>query len=392
MARKQRDALRAGVYMLLSLILILVVILSISHISTLLQPSQIRSARFELTVDLGGLSTGDNIRLGGFTVGSVRSIDLIADQGPPYILVRFNLPAKYVLHQGAYVAVGGTLTGISWLNFTSLGTGAVLPDDYVLEGHPSAFSDLFGSISQFTPRIGSILAQVQQQTLPLVNNDLSKAGPMITSFHTAADNISGLSQNVNDQVPDIMSKYDKAMDSAHYALDQAGDTIGSAHTGAVSNINDMTASLKKQLPGLISLVQNDLQEMHNTLANTTHISGQARQIVDANADNITDMLQALDGAADNLKIFSVEIRHSPWRLLYKPSDQEMDNLNIYDSVREFADAATKLQQAADALKATVQAQNGTVNQQQVSALLKQLNDTFAKFQQAQNTFWKQTKD
>ncbi|HMD54808.1 MAG TPA: MlaD family protein [Phycisphaerae bacterium] len=392
MARKQRDALRAGVYMMLSVILIFMVIAGIKGVSGLFEPMQLHAARFQLTDDLGGLATGDNIRLGGFTVGSVRSIDLVTNDGNPYIMVRFSMPAKYVLHQGAFVSVGGTLTGISWLNFTDLGTGPNLPDNYVLAGHASSFAGLFGTISELAPRVESIITQVQEKTVPLVNSDLAKAGPMIDSFHTAANNVSGLSQNVNDQVPDLMSKYNHVTDSAKYALDQIGDTVHTAHTGAVGDINEITATLKQKLPGLINLVQGDLQQVNSTFTNTTHITAQGRQIVDQNVDRISDIMESLDGAASNLNIFSVEIRHSPWRLLYKPSDQEMANLNIYDSVREFDDAARQLQQAADALKATVQSQGNAVDQQQVEALMKQLNDSFTKFQQVQNKFLEQTKD
>jgi ABC-type transporter Mla subunit MlaD len=392
MPRKHRDAFRAGIFMLLSVILIFVLLAAIKGISGLFEPTQIYSVRFSLTDDLGGLATGDNIRLGGFSVGSVRSISLVTNDGNPYILVRFSMPAKYVLRQGAYVSVGGTLTGISWLNFTGLGTGDPLPVDYVMIGHPSSFSQITETVSRLAPRIESIITLAQEQTLPLVNSDLSKVGTTVDTFHNAADNISGLAQNVNDQIPDLMTKYNRAMDSARYALDQTGDTMSSGRTGAVGNINDITATLKQRLPGLINLVQSDLQQVNNTFTNTTHISGQAKLLVDMNADQISDIIDSLDGAASNLNIFSVEIRHSPWRLLYKPSDQEMDNLNIYDSVREFADAAQKLQQAADALKATVQAQGGTANQAQVAALLKQLNESFTKFQQVQNQFWQQTKD
>ena len=46
----------------------------------------------------------------------------------------------------------------------------------------------------------------------------------------------------------------------------------------------------------------------------------------------------------------VEIRRSPWRLLYKPSNNEMSNLNLYDSARQFAEGANSMSDAAEALR------------------------------------------
>ena len=62
-------------------------------------------------------------------------------------------------------------------------------------------------------------------------------------------------------------------------------------------------------------------------------------VVIGNRGKLEGIISSLKATGDNLKAASEEIRRSPWRLLYKPSDTEMANLNVYDSARAFSDGA-----------------------------------------------------
>ena len=88
---------------------------------------------------------------------------------------------------------------------------------------------------------------------------------------------------------------------------------------------------------------------------------------------------------------AAEIRHSPWRLLYKPSKKDINNVEIYDAVREFDQAARHPQRAADVLKASVVNPQTPAQQAQLHQLLRKLNTTFSQFQQVETKFWKAVK-
>ena len=52
------------------------VTVAIRGLAGLTTPTDLRSVRFELSDDVGGLRVGDDVRVGGFKVGEVHSITL----------------------------------------------------------------------------------------------------------------------------------------------------------------------------------------------------------------------------------------------------------------------------------------------------------------------------
>ena len=391
MAKKKRDAFRAGVFMLLSIMLILVMIVAIKGFARVFQPVQVRAARFSLRDDLGGLQVGDNLRVAGFTVGEIQSIRLITNVKNPFVRVTFTMPKKYTLRTGAQVVIGGTITGTSWLNFESLGSGTPLKPDYVLIGHPSGISHALATVASLAPQIKAMVTQVRTTTVPLINADLTKLGTTADSIDTAATSATGVLNSVHDEIPPVVAKYNLAADKTAYAMDQAGKLLHSGRKGAIVNINAATAEIKKAIPALITKAQSDLNALHATLTNSTALTAKARTLLAANQDRINGMIRALHGASVNLKTFAVEIRHSPWRLLYKPSKKDINNVEIYDAVREFDQAAGRLQHAADVLKATAVNPASPAEQTRLHHLMDQLNATFSQFQQVENKFWKAVK-
>ncbi len=391
MAKKQRDAFRAGVFMLLSIMLILVLIVAIKGFARVFEPVQVRAARFSLRDDLGGLQVGDNLRVAGFTVGEIQSIRLITNVKKPFVRVTFTMPKKYTLRTGAQVVIGGTITGTSWLNFESLGSGKPLPPDYVLTGRPSGISHALATVASLAPQIKAMVTQVRTTTVPLINADLTKLGATADSIRTAATSASGVLQSVHGEIKPVVAKYDAAADKTAYAMDQAGKLLHSGRKGAVVNINAVTADIKKAIPALLAKAQSDLNQVHATFTNSTALTQQAKSLLTQNQDRINSIIRALHGASVNLKVFAVEIRHSPWRLLYKPSKKDINNVEIYDAVREFDQAARHLQHAADVLKASAVNPQTPAQQAQLHQLMRKLNTTFSQFQQVETKFWKAVK-
>src|SRR5687767_3570193 len=73
---KDRNALRAGIFIVVSIGLIVGVILSIKGLRQFVEPTQTRLVSFKLSDDIGGLRIGDEVRIGGYKVGAIEKIDL----------------------------------------------------------------------------------------------------------------------------------------------------------------------------------------------------------------------------------------------------------------------------------------------------------------------------
>lgn len=399
MAQSKHNSLKAGLFIILSFVLIFAVIVFIKGVRAIFVPMQTRQARFALRDDLGGLRPGDNLRVGGYTVGSVKSIAIIrpavaAQQ--PYILVRFSLPASYTLRKGAYLAVGGTLTGTSWLNFSDLGAGPALPKALILRGHANPTSSVVAAVTALVPQMKEVLAKVTTTTIPRMDTDLTKFGQAADAVHVAADSGSRLLVTVQQRIKPVVATYNTIAAHADAMLVQVRKLAQAGRVGAVGNLTAATATLKQKLPvlldhvdKLISDAQAALARVNKTFANTTAITATAKSVVDRNADRVNTLIRSLKSAAENLKQASVEIRHSPWRLIYKPSQEEMSNLNLYDAVRSFGSAARHLRHAAAALAAA--AKNPSIPPAQVRQLMQQLQTTARHFHAVERKLWSAVK-
>src|SRR5581483_5724095 len=113
--KKERNDLKAGIFIILAFLAALAVIVRIRDAR--LGAVQTREVAFKLSDDLGGLRVGDDVRLGGFKIGTVEDVHPHGlETRDARMLVRISLPAEYTLHPNATVGVQSGLTGAVNLN------------------------------------------------------------------------------------------------------------------------------------------------------------------------------------------------------------------------------------------------------------------------------------
>lgn len=389
--QRDRNAFKAGLFIVISVFLIVALILGIKGIGRFVVPSQDRTVRFALSDDIGGLSPGDDVRIGGAKVGVVRDIDIeTGDQtkpAQPGIIIEFTMPGRFVVRQNAEINVQSTVTGVSVLNFASLGEGPPVPESDMLIGRPGGLSSLLASAGKLGPELLDVIRDVRGTTLPKVN--------------TAVDSANGLIRQVDSKVDPIAQKGSDLLDrlSAFFGSDTKSD-----FRQTLANLDAATASIKEKLPGLldqthgalgkvdiaIDRANQALVDIQSLAANARDISGSLRQIILGNRGKIDAMIASLRDTGGNLKNASAEISRSPWRLLYHPSPGEMANLNLYDSTRQFADGADNLSDAASSLRDAIQ--SNVKDPAQLQQLLQKLDDSFAHFNEVENQLWLRVKE
>ena len=79
--------------------------------------------------------------------------------------------------------------------------------------------------------------------------------------------------------------------------------------------------------------------------------------------------------SDQLKLTSIEVRSQPWRLLHAPTNKEMSSQVLYDATRAYAEAASDLRAASEALQAT--------DGQQPAEMVEQLRGAVEKYRAAE---------
>jgi phospholipid/cholesterol/gamma-HCH transport system substrate-binding protein len=391
---KERNALKAGLFILASVALIVGVLVSIKGIGRLAEGRVTRTATFRLTDDVGGLRVGDDVRVGGWKVGTIQSIEAVGlDGDDPRLQVAFSLPARFKLRQGAQLGMQVTLTGTPSLNIEALGKGTEYAEADVITGRPDPKTALIASLGDASTDIAMMARDVRTTTVP-------KANAALDSFKSTGDSATALVSDVKGQViPDVVKRYDGVTDKTGAMMQSITDMVGPATTdwkGLLANLNSASGSLKEKLPGMLGKVetsldsaQKALEDIQKTVANTKDLSGSLKQVIGGNEGKLNGVIAGLKTTGDNLKAASAEIRRSPWRLLYKPAPNEVANLNVYDSARQFAEGANELNDAAGSLRDAIK--TGAATPQEVQEMVNRLEKSFAKFHDVEGRLWQEVK-
>jgi len=370
---RERNELKAGAFIIITLVLVIAVIVWINGASIGKMETHVVS--FRMTDDIGGLRVGDDVRLGGFKVGIVREIvPANLDSSDARLLVTFTIPAQYVIRENARIGIQSSLTGAANLNIDSTGAGQPVPDAQPIAGLPDPKSALLASL-------GPAVSQIRGETLPRVNQ--------------AVDYASGLFKHVD-------TKVDPVADSAKHALNEIGDVLGDSKPdirGTMKNLNSATGTIATKLPPIadqvtaaltkidtsLTTAQATLLDIQKAAANTKDLTGSLRAVIVENRGKLDGIVAGLKVTSDNLKEASIEIRHSPWRLLYKPTPEEMTNVNVYDAAREFAQGASNLSDTTTALRDLLN--DPKADRAQIQQMIDQLQTTFNNFHQVEKKLW-----
>ena len=383
--------------MVVSLALIVGVIIAIKGLAHFTDPKVTRVVAFHLKTDIGGLQVGNEVRVGGFKVGEVEKIELRRDEDPKhppyYLLVAFSIPKKYSIRDDAEIRIGGTLTGTSWLNIEALGVGKELTETAALEGKGSATAELLAKLQAIEPKVTGILAQVNDKTIPLVNATVEK-------FGKTADSATATIADVRASYKPIVDRYNAVADKAVAMMESIRAVFGDTNEDfrvTIANVRKATTAFAEKLPGMLNKVDGTLTKIdtavdtvNKTLEDLKATAAGAKEVVVGNKSKIDGMIDSVKKAGDNLKNATAEVRRSPWRLLYKPAPNEVANLNIYDSARQFAEGANDLNDAAAALRDAIKGGQGT--EQNLRPLVEKLEKSFGEFKKVEEKLWTDVKE
>jgi ABC-type transporter Mla subunit MlaD len=360
---KDRNAFLAGMFILISVALIVSVVVAITGTSQFLEPAQTLSVSFTLKSNIGGLSTGDDVRLGGAKVGQIKRIDFVpaTNEGDPTILITFSMPKRFVVHENAVLAVEGTLTGGSWLNFKTLGTGTVLVEGKSLPGTEASLQSAMGEA-------GEVMSEVHTVTLPNINKVVAQvqdsAAVLAELLHKNKDKISDTFSNIHKITSDTRERWPVLLDHAKEVIDKVSSELDT--------------------------VKQSLADVKATAEHTRAITANVRSILTDNRSRIDHIIVTLAATSDNLKHAIDEVRRSPWRLFYHPSANELGNLNLFDVAREFSDGAAAMNDAAKALRDA--SKDPSTDPQRLKLLIQNLQESFDNFSKVQDKLWKEVKE
>ena len=369
--------------------------------------------RFPTSVGVMGLEAGAEVTFAGLSVGNVVSVGMHFQEDaasgvrvPDAMDVEIALESNLVLFEDAIADLSPPiLGGLSRINIASAGTGAVVEggDRAVLAADEGGVLD-DGEIlmGRFAP---SILTQ-----MGLGAEEAKKIKDVITHFPEWSEQVSETAENVKETSASVLRMTEKLEPNLNNGVDDGRTTMenirefsdklngedgwGNKIDTVVGNVKDVSEKIgpaiddaQETLASVRQTVDENRDKVARILDNVEQSTGRIRfETIDKANDLLADGALALGSARETLdevqglvaenkttisatlvntrqlslqgKLFLEEIRSQPWRLLNKPSKQDLRREPMYEAARAYAGAVADLRFASESLDTAVRMQGG----------------------------------
>jgi len=263
---------------------------------------------------------------------------------------------------------------------------------------PDAKMSLMGKLLQSFNDINAITASLNKQFAS------EEKATLLAKIQEIADNVNGataaLRSEFATQRPEVL------LGKIHFAMDTMNDGLAGltrmlktnepminktfAHVEtAAGNVAGETDPLRPD--SLMSHFKMAGDTLNKTLVDIQTVTGTTRDVMVLNKENINRMLANFKEASDHVKTGLKYVLLHPWRLMNAPSPTEMKQQAIFDAARSFAEAATRIDDAAGQLKVLSELHNGAIptDSPDLSRLATELKTTQDKYRRAEAELWRQ---
>ena len=296
---RSRNNIRAGIFVTVTLVLAFSVVIVLSDAwQTFLQRTNQYMVTFDVASGVKNLKAGAKVRVGGVEMGEVTDVrPQIEDEVFQEVIeIDFTLDQTVELYSNATVLIASPLIGAdAWIDIISLGgpvdVHVVEPEAVMPTPAPKLLAD--GGVFEGTPTIGMLTALLGPDNQTKTNQILDDV--MATSAAVRAITARVNEQTI-DKVEELLGTGQAALDAARVVMEDVG-----------REFDHWTPDIRAAL-GDIRL------------------------------------------AAQSLKFAGIELRRSPWKILYKPSKSELEHELLYEAARSFAMAASDLKAASESVQ------------------------------------------
>lgn len=391
---RHRNNVRTGVFMSVAILLAVAVIAVLSdawtHLSRATHPYTVT---FRVLDGIGNLRPGAEVRVGGVPMGSVRRVAPMYDTADAIekIEVEMRLDARVRLYRDAVVQVRAPLIGSDgWIEIPSVGgndavveagerlTGARtagMIDAFLGAESAQAVNRLLGRLVESETLLAAIVGPEQEARFGRIMSNADDSVVQVRDFTAwlaglpeeyrvrivpilddAGETVRGTRAFVRDftevRWPVWSVRIDETVDGFAEGVDRAGELVSTI--GAVIDENrEGVRSIVTGTDDLISALRTDSLERLNLAFDAMGdlIGGAESLVRQVDRDypqwssHIGETLGGFSLAAQQAKLALIEIRRSPWKVLYQPGARELEHEFLYEAARSFALAAGELKAA-----------------------------------------------
>lgn len=419
-----RNRVVAGAFLLMMLAAAVTVLVLVGGWSTWLEEKQTLRVRFDAAPNV---KIGSPVLLAGHPVGRVTAIAVVEAPCPPerkrgdkcYLVeVAAELPKTYHLYQNARLVLSQALVGQSAaLNIEEVGFGEPLKDALVGnqqspfagaahelgigEAEKADISAILANIKNITESAKAGLPEVVEK-IKVTGTNLAAASEKVNgtlkeidailadnreNLKTAVSNVRSVTEKADKGADEVMGNLKTATSKVNAIIDDNRGDIREA----VQHVKSVTEKADKNADEILASVRATTTDLKAAVADFKVIAGDTKALVATNRGNISTALQSFRETGEHLRELAKEVRRAPWRLFATPDKKEVESLNLYDTARAFAAAATELDAVADtlAVMADAKTKGVDVDPEILKGMQKRLEETFGRYQEAENALLKE---
>jgi methyl-accepting chemotaxis protein len=401
MAKKSRNEVVAGAFVLLGLLTALGVILWLGSSHLFHKPKGRAFFYREISAGPASLREGNPAKLGDIEFGQIVSIMPRLGEGRTlYIVELFREDIQ--LYADGKADVPFILVGDSFLNVTRTGDPNFGPTS---ETKPIP---IVGGLADITNNVNKVTQSLSDQL------DANRPDSLVRGLNDTIDNVKSISislrfamdANKNDSLlarvmaavanvvtitADIRlatdpNRHDSVLATIGRMTLDAEPKVGKTLTDLSETSGKIRQYTDKDIAQLLAKLHDVGDELQKTMKNLDDLSGTAKSLVDRNAPSVDEIIENFVLVSANLKATATEVRRNPWRLLYKPEDKELNSANILDAARAFSAGAQQLDETVTRMNAI---DPKTASPEDIKKLRDRLQQVFEKFSKAEQSLFKE---
>jgi ABC-type transporter Mla subunit MlaD len=409
---QRRNNVVAGLFVSIAIVLGTFTIIVLSGIN--FGTTRLVRVAFPIERGAAGLQPGSAVTLGGLLVGKVKSLEIEIDPATgaaTQLMADVRVQSSLTLYTDAKVdLVIPLLGGTSSLNIASIGVGpGELAESDVVEATIALpnFLAQAGYGPDQADQVRAIIETIYELT-DQVSDFTSTASPEIQEQIEALGRIVAQAEEVTQDLRDVYPEWRDSVSNTLGNAESASDRFGNVTTNVENStrdagllINESRDMIAQNRPGIDAIVANAESATEKLDRETIEVLNETLRDASADLDQmmawmreswpgVRKIVANLRLASDQLKLTMVEVRRSPWRLLYQPVKKELENELLYSSARTYADAVGDLRAASEALEALQAAASADpaegIEPEQIREISAQLADAFERYHKAEADF------
>ena len=417
--RSDLDNLRAGAFLLVSLVAALAIVLILAGVADKLKARSRYTVFFPLGSEPSGLEVDSAVLVNGRPVGVVSAVRLELDPAnnePDGTYFQILVDRKIRFYGQPTAFLNRPLLGAgATLNFPTIGDvgasaqaqpgaifkGAIAPPSFLAQAgygpeQQAQVQDILSRGAAFANELESMVKDFRENTYPKVTELVEEFESRFGGWMDSGDRVVANVESATDRFPAISESIEARVTEARAVLATTQDildenrptvkaTIDNAQQ-ATERFNALAESLRTDTKPAIDAMLTDARSAMESARKTVE---RADALLAESSPSLRRTVANARLASDQLKFTLEEVRRSPWRLLYRPDTRELEFELLYDSARIYASAVSDLRDASAALEeatSSANASGSTLSGRRAEELNAELQRAFESYRAAERAF------